>query len=402
MVSSNRRVLFVDDDPLILRGYKRASEEIFEEWDVFFTPSGKDALTVLEQYPIDVIVTAIRMAGMDGIELLEQVRQLFPSTIRLALSGNVEDFRALKISRLAHQFLAKPCDLEHLKVVVERSCRLRDVLSDPQLISITTGTNRLPSLPSLYTRLMKALQSEDSSPQAIGEIISQDVSMTAKILQLVNSAFFGMPGRVTNTQRAVSLLGINTIKALVLGINVFSEYEGYSNQYFSIEELWQHSLVVGNFARAIARNSGLNAQLQEDAQVAGMLHDIGRLLQLKIPNFFRRIKVANGKVQLASEYKEFGVSHAEMGAYLLAIWGLPETIIEAVAFHHLPARQAKAEFGLVSILHVANGLYYQVMPAANQASQPPLIDMDYLQQIKMVSHLQEWESLCRKLVNQTE
>lgn len=357
MPTRKRRILFVDDDPLALRGFERAAEAYEDDWEVYLARSGAEALHLLAQMPADVLITDMRMPEMDGSALLEAVSRRFPGVVRFVLSGNTEEGKMLETARLAHQFFAKPCDMAYLYQRVEAACRLRERLNSPQMVQLVTGIKKLPSLPTLYIRLMKALQSEDPTPKQIGEIIAQDVAMTAKILQLVNSAFFGLPGKITSPQRAVTILGVNTIKALVLGIQVFGEYQASAAPaFFSIDQLWRHSLQTGSIAKAIAASAGLEASLQDEAQLAGVLHDVGKLLQLKIPAFFQQVKVTGGAVVLSSEYEAFGVSHAELGAYLLSIWGLPGGVVGAVAYHHRPQSGATGSFAVLDAVHIANGL----------------------------------------------
>ena len=393
-----RQVLFVDDDPMVIRGYKRSADEYSDDWDLFFATSGKAALEILAQEHVDVILTDMRMPQMDGNALLEKVSQEFPGVVRLVLSGNVEDASALHSAHLAHQLIAKPCDMNKLREIVERSCRLRDTLSNRNLVRLVTGIKKIPSLPSLYVRLMKELQSEEPTPKVVGDIIAQDVAMTAKILQLANSSFFGLPNEVTSPQRAVTILGINTIKALVLSIHVFAEYQNDKSPNFSIDALWHHSMIVGNLAKAIAAKAGLERRAQGEAQVAGVLHDIGKLLQLNVPDYYRLVKIVNGKVQLDSEYRLLGTSHAELGAYLLALWGLPQSVVEAVAYHHYPGSLASTKIGIVSALHLANGLYHMESDGEKEGAMEVYLDVEYLKKVQLFQSLSDWRGLVKEMM----
>jgi putative nucleotidyltransferase with HDIG domain len=394
---AKRNVLLVDDDQNLVRVFRLSAGEFAQDWDLYFATSAQEALVILSQYRMDVIITDIVMPGMDGNELLEVVSIRYPDMVRFALSGSADNSNRLQATRLAHQFIAKPCELAQVYMIVEQSLRLRDVLSDPQLLKIVTGIKRLPSLPDLYVRLIEELQSEEPTPRAVGDIIAKDVTMTAKILQLVNSAFFGLPGKVTSPQRAVTILGINTIKALVLSIQVFSEYQGSLNPYFSIDELWRHSILTGNIARDLTQNLGGNTYVQGDAQVAGVLHDLGKLIQLRIPGFHQKIRVSNGEILLESEYRAYGVSHAELGAYLLAIWGLPQSIVEAVAYHHTPTRQVSRTLSVTTVIHLANGLYH-CMVDGKKSNPENYLDMTYLQEVGLVSRIPEWLELANRSV----
>jgi HD-like signal output (HDOD) protein len=400
MEKRRHRVLFVDDDPLILKGFRRSIDEYSDDWEVDFASSGQEALNKLAQTSFDAVVTDMHMPGMDGVQLLDAVNQKMPGIMRFVLSGNTSDTQILKSAHLVHQMIAKPSDMEKIYGIVERACRLRDMLSDPHLLHIITGIKTLPSVPILYNKLVKELQSEDTSTQVVGNIIAQDTAMTAKILQLVNSAFFGLSDNVSSPQRAVTILGLNTIKALVLGIQVFSEFQGRQSFPISVDTLWKHSMMVSSLASLIAKDINLSPQEREDIRVSGVLHDIGILLYFKIPDISSRIRFNDhGLISVDSEYKALGTSHAEMGGYLLGIWGLPVPIVEAVTFHHKPWLQVSKKAGIVPILHVANQLLNMCQFEKN-VNYPAYLNMNYLQTIGLVDCLDEWTSFTMDMIHQ--
>lgn len=395
------RILFVDDDAMILRGLRRSVDEFSEEWEVDFALSGQEALNKLVQHPFDAVVADMHMPGMDGIQLLNTVSRQMPEVMRFVFSGNTNDVQIMKSTRLVHQMIPKPSDMGKIYGIVERACRLRDMLSDPHLLRVITGIKTLPSVPLLYNKLVKELKSEDASSQVVGDIIAQDAAMTAKILQLVNSAFFGLSDNVSSPQRAVTLLGLNTIKALVLGIQVFSEFQGRKGLPVSVDTIWKHSLRVSSLALSIAKQINLSPQEREDVCVAGVLHDIGILLYFKIPyltprSFFPR----NDLISTEAEYQVLGTSHAEMGGYLLGIWGLPITIVEAVGFHHTPWQQISTNTSIVDVLYVANGLLNMCLHE-KEVAYANYLDMDYMRQTGLSVYLDEWLAMANDLVNRS-
>lgn len=398
MIPKKHFILFVDDDPMILRGFQRSVDEYCDNWDVDFASSGREALIKLSQHPFDAVVTDIHMPVMDGIQLLNTVSQSMPGVIRFVLSGNTSDAQTLKSTRLVHQMIPKPCEMGKIYETVERACHLREMLSDPKLLSLVTSIKNLPSVPRIYNQLLEQLQSENVSSQEVGNIIAQDAAMTAKILQLVNSAFFGISENITSPQKAVTILGLNTIKSLVLGIQVFSEYQGQRNLPVSVDAIWRRSLQVSNLAFTIARSLNLNSQEREESRVSGILHDVGILLAFQIPNFFRYVKFGkNGQTIIESEYKFLGTSHAEMGGYLLGIWGLPNPIVEAVTFHHSPGRQTLNKPGSLAALHVASGLL-NMCQSEDGENFTAYLDMPYLKKLGIVAQLDEWALLTRNLL----
>lgn len=397
-----KRVLFVDDEPNILEGLRRMLHDHRGEWDMHFATSGAEALEILAQTPCDVVVSDMRMPGMSGAELLTEVMRRQPGAVRIILSGHSDRELILKTVGPAHQYLSKPCDAETLRVTVARACALRDMLRDEALRTLTAQMTTLPSLPALYVELMEEIQSDDPSIQRVGEIIAKDLGMTAKILQLVNSAFFGLPRRITNPAQAASLLGLDVIRALVLSIHVFTQFAKTHLPGFSVDGLFQHSLAVGSGAQAIARAEGLEPRLVDEALMAGTLHDAGRLvLAANLPERYaeaariaREERVTLWKAELAV----FGATHAEVGAYLLGLWGLPDSIIEALAHHHSPRLAPGQGFRTLTAVHVADAIEHECTPSESGYGLARL-DEGHLADLGLSGRLPVWREILRKTLS---
>lgn len=393
-----KSILFVDDEPNLIQGLKRMLRNMRNEWDMYFVDGGEEALTLLSENHIDIIVTDMRMPGIDGATLLGKVIKQYPHMIRIVLSGHSDQEMVLRSTKFAHQFLAKPCDAETLKNTIERTCQLRDILRNETLLKIVTGLKTLPSSPSLYNRIIEEIQSPNVSLKKIGDIIAKDVAMTARVLQLVNSAFFGLPQRIVNPQHAVALLGLDLLKTLVLYIELFSAFnqeQGFNNLF--LENLWKHSMRVGDLAKRIAQCEKANKDIIEGAFIGGMLHDIGKLLLLEIPGFHIKIKdfvSQNSCSDIEAEYQILGTSHAEVGAYLLGLWGICDNVIEAVAFHHHPSDLLENKFTSLTAIHMANALINVDCCAENVSSL--YIDCDYLASLNITDRLTEWVRNCVK------
>lgn len=399
MVNRIHYVLFVDDDPADLQGLHRSMKALEDIWNSDFASTPKEVFEKLGRQSIDAIVTDMDMPGMDGNQLLDLVRQTNPSIMRFVLSGNITDTQVMRSTSLVHQVIAKPCSPEHIFNVVERACRLRDLLTEPQLLRIITGIKNLPSVPVLYNRLLKELESPNASTQSVGNIIAQDTAMTAKILQLVNSAFFGLSDSISSPQRAVSILGLNTVKALVLGIHVFSEYQGKGSLPISIDAIWKHSMLVSNLAFNMAKKLLLPTQVQENARVTGILHDVGKLVLLNIPDFFTRVSPGrNGVIPLEVEYKNLMTSHAEMGGYLLGMWGLPNPIVDATTYHHKPYVKVSEKADLLTVIYAANGLA-NMCHNEMHIKYNEYLDLSYLERVGVINHLEEWTTMAFELTN---
>jgi HD-like signal output (HDOD) protein len=387
------RILFVDDEKNVIQGLKRMLHSMRHEWDMGFAMSGQDALDILDRDRYDVLVTDMRMPGMSGAQLLNEVMHRYPHMVRIVLSGNADQEMILKSVRSAHQYLSKPCSPEILKSTVARAHALRGVLADDSLKGLVSGIETLPSLPSLYVEIMEALQSPSSSLKEVGEIISKDLGMTAKILQMVNSAFFGLSRQVSDPSQAVNLLGIETIKALVLSIQIFSLFDQESCPSFSLDRLWNHSMLTGSFAKLIAREEGQNASIVWDSYTAGMLHDLGKLLLStnSSQQYQSALSVAENENRSIWEVEQemFGISHAELGAYLTGLWGLRDSVVEAIAYHNRPERCVAREFAPLTAVHVADALAHE--GRGNQPGETAsCVNSNYLAQVGVTERLPVW------------
>lgn len=327
--------------------------------------SGPDALARMAEERFEVVVSDMRMPGMDGAELFETVRRLHPHTIRIMLTGHAEEESILRTVGVVHQFLAKPCEPERLKGILLRVTALQDLLADGGVKDLLSRIDKLPALPAIFARLEREMARTDPDINAVGKIIEQDIAMSAKVLQLVNSAFFGLYSKVESPGRAVRLLGLDTVKALVLGCEIFSKAE-VPEDILDIGRLWRHSLSVGMVARAIALQSGESREEAGVAFLAGLLHDIGRLILVAhFPQQYRQVVAEAGQKGCSlstAEMAHFSARHGEVGAYLLGLWGFATPVLEAVAFHHLPELYPADQFSPTLAVHLADILYYRCRP----------------------------------------
>ena len=260
-----KRVLFVDDEPRLLQGLKRMLRGTRQEWELGFAASGAEALATLEQSPYDIVVSDMRMPGMDGAQLLSEVMRRYPKTVRIILSGQSDEESILRCVGKAHQFLAKPCDPDTLTSTIERASALRELLTSESLTKLISQVESLPSLPSLYMMLLEVLSKPEASLQMVADVISRDVGMMARVLQLVNSAFFGFHQHVSDPGRAVSVLGLKTIGALALSAKIFAEYKDNGAGTFDIGMMNDHSIAVAGVSRRIIRAEGGSAISVDDA-----------------------------------------------------------------------------------------------------------------------------------------
>jgi HD-like signal output (HDOD) protein/CheY-like chemotaxis protein len=378
MTEGNHSILFVDDDAEIIASTRRFLYTSHLNWQITFANSAVDALTCLMEREYDVVVSDIRMPGMSGIDFLDHMRLFYPHSVRIALSGHSDRASSLRISGLAHQYLVKPCPIETLMATIQQVLKGGNLGLDENLRKLIAQLKTIPSQPSAYLKIVEELKHPDPSMGRVGKIISQDVSMSAKILQLVNSPFFGLPQNVIDPTQAAVLLGIETVRDLVLTVGVFSQFDDRKMNRLKLASLWDHSQRTGRLAKTIAIARKANAKQINDAMIAGLLHDVGKLILAD--NFSQQYQWVNQACMLenlsvsAGERKVFGASHAQVGAYLFSLWGLSAAVQNAVAWHHEPSSSTARDAAVLMAVHAANAIDFQLNPGQPAVGAPPVLD----------------------------
>jgi HD-like signal output (HDOD) protein/ActR/RegA family two-component response regulator len=332
-------ILFVDDEQAILDGLRNVLRPDRKRWNQRFALGGERALESMAEAPADVVVTDMRMPGMDGLTLLRRVQASWPDAARVVLSGYADLAAVASASSVAHQYLLKPCDADVLRRVLERAFDLLDLFRDPQLRRVAGSLGALPSLPRLYDALTRALADPDVDVKRLAAIIREDVGMSSRALQFVNSAYYGLTKRVSSIETALVYIGLNTLRHLALTLQVFKSFSS-AVPPSAVEAFEGHAILTARLARRLAPDEVLG----EAAFAAGLLHDAGRLVLMErcpVP-YAEAVALARGGMTLHdAERQVFGATHAEVGAYLLGLWGIPHGIVEAVAFHHDEARMSR-------------------------------------------------------------
>lgn len=397
------RILFVDDEYQVLQGLRRMLHGQSREWEMHFAPGGREALEMMTATPMDVVVSDMRMPGMDGVQLLSEIKSRYPGAARVALSGQMDQRMIMDSTKVVHQYLSKPCSPETLIAVLRRLLALRTYLSDESLACVTSSLEHIPSLPDIFVAIQDELQSSGCSLENIGKIISSDVGMCAKILQLVNSSFFGMRTKVTNPAQAVNLLGTETIKALVLHVEIFTRYDSRKCPAFSLASLARHSMMTATLSRRISDMEKAPAEAMDAAFLAGLLHDVGKLVfAVNYPDLYDEIleMTASGNLAPTSVEREvLGADHAQLGGYLLGLWGFADTVVEAIAFHHNPALSTTCQSIALNALHAANALVNRLTPEDRVGATEP--DMHYLDACGLSERFTVWEGKAETLLGMT-
>jgi HD-like signal output (HDOD) protein/CheY-like chemotaxis protein len=334
-----KRILFVDDEENVLNGIRRMLRSSRDEWEMEFAASGEAALQVCSERAFDVVVSDLRMPGMDGAQLLSEIRDLYPGTARIVLSGYSDAALAAKAVPVAYRVLGKPCDPAELKETIDRVCTLQDVISRPALRRVIGTLGELPTMSATYLALNRAISDEGSSISTIAKIVEQDVGMSTKILQVANCGFFGLSSGASSIAQAVGYLGMNVIKTLALQTETFRAFVPSARIPTSYWEKMQRN---SQYTAAIAGTLPVTREIREVTMIAALLHDAGVLaLASAMPDQFTlvldEIEQKNCS-QVEAEEAIFGTSHAEIGAYLLGLWGIHSIAIEAIAHHHHPTR----------------------------------------------------------------
>jgi HD-like signal output (HDOD) protein len=390
----SKRILFVDDEAMLLSALKRSLRPMRSEWEMVFAEGANQALAAIDQNRFDIIVTDMRMPGMDGAQLLEEVQKRSPQTLRMVLSGQSDRETILRSVNPAHQFVSKPCEAEDLKSRLTRAFALKDLLQNPRLRELVTKLDCLPSLPKACLQLDLELRRPEPSMQKIDQLIGADIAMTAKILKLVNSAFFCLPCEISSASHAVQLLGLDTLRNLVLTAHVFEQFKSRLLTDDDVQKIADHSLAVSNSARKIAILEKADPRTQDECFTAGLLHDAGKLiLACALEAQYKIVLEHREKTDVglyAAECDLLACSHAQVAAYLFGLWGLPGTIIEAVAWHHDPAGSLSAKFSPLAAVHVASA--YHDQKNTSRLRDRTAIDVAFLTEIGCAERVNAWYS----------
>ena len=353
----------------------------------------------LRTCPFDVVVADFKMPNMTGEELLKTIMAKYPETVRILLSGFFDIKTTPRLMNTAHQYLCKPCEPMALREAVVSALALRDLLTSKDLQCLVSQIPALPSLPALWMELIQELQKREPSIARIASVISRDLGLSTKLLQLVNSPFFGLAQPVIDLEEAVMHLGIETVKTLVLSLQTFSVFEQLDTDSRTLKTLWSHSWSVGQLAQRIARYEGLDSNTISRGFTAGLLHDVGKLvLKAGAPKQLAAVAALQqdkGIPLWRAEQETYGCTHAEVGAYLLGLWGLPAPVVETVAMHHQPPRSSSRRMSAVLAIHVADHLIHQT--SINPPPNCTELDEALLSELGITDQMDEWNGLAADL-----
>jgi putative nucleotidyltransferase with HDIG domain len=393
-----KRILFVDDDELLLESLRDALRPYRRRWQMTFVISAADALATMDEQTYDVVVSDLRMPSMDGASLLDLVRERCPAAVRIVLSGQADMTTVARAAAVAHRLISKPCETAELATVIERSCALVDMAARVELDRHAIGASALPSAPAIYAELSELMASGTASAADAAHVVERDIAMAAKVLQLANCAYFGRRTPVASVPNAVAYLGVDALRALVLHTVAFQQFDvGPRLAGFSVEALHDHCIRVAQLASAIVSDPHARGA----AFTAGLLHDVGLLVLAwqdrdEVAEMLAIAHEQHCPIEVV-ERNRHGVTHAEVGAHLLALWGLPHTVTEAVARHH-DAQFPHLPLDSVSATRVANILIEEIEAAEHAGALPAAqFDPHYLEQPGTAEQLAQWRAVAARL-----
>ncbi len=361
-------VVFVDDDEFITSSLKRGLRSLKDIWEINFFNDSLNAFEFIQENPCDVVVTDMLMPNLDGSKLLAKVYECKPQTIRMILSGQADKELLYRASLFSHAFMAKPFSSETVIKAIEKATRLRQSFMNSALINSLTQQQALPSPPMLYHRLLALLNDDKSTIDSITHLVEQDVSVSSKLLQIINSAYFGLSREIISVSEAIRLLGVDTIRSLFFTITLFKQYKGAGGETSLIDNIYQYSLSISHLSTLIAQRHRLDLEAANVCKTAGLLSQIGLLvLADRFPKELDQLKkmVQNEKIDIYNaEELLLHRSHCVIGAYLMSIWGLPDEIVEAILYSYSPTELIHDPAIVpISVVHLATWLAAQKHPA---------------------------------------
>jgi putative nucleotidyltransferase with HDIG domain len=396
-MSDDRRVMFVGEDSELWPELLRCSTR--ENWRMTFAHAAEEALAALDEQDFDAVVSNLSLNKMSGTDFLHEIRERKPAVWRFlrAKPGATHDIKGW--AGAADQLIEVPLAAEAIQNRLEQAFNKGFWRPSSVAQSLLAGCPVLPTPPRLYHRMMEMIASPNVSLEKIGAVIEEDPAMAAKVLRLVNSAVFALRMNVTRASEAVMYLGLETTKAMILIAHTMSAFSAVERVNFPMEKLLKHVFTTARYARWISRVECPRGQTPDQAFTAGLLHDIGKLLLAANQGeaYARCIEYAR-KENLTLRQAErdfFGANHAELGGALLAAWGLPQPIVEAVALHHAPEWIGSCNsFNAVTAVHAAN-VFAQEDEAATEGLRPASLDFDYLNTGGFLDSIDSWRETCR-------
>ena len=355
------KVLFVDDEPHILRSIQRLVMR--RPYTALYAESGKEALQILKTNAVDAVVSDMMMPGMNGYELLQQVKNLYPSAARIILSGFAEAriIQNAVMQGIATAYLLKPLEIDILVNILKQCQTMRDHLNDASVRNAILSAGPLPVLSQRRRELLALIEAESSADDIV-RAVELDSAVSTNILRLANSSFYGHKASVGSIKDAIVFMGVGAVKSILWALTIIDERHLPLDSSLRLRRLQDNSALVCRLTNALYKE--LNGRMIPDAaRSMGLIHDMGMfLLEIRMPDRIHAISNILAQPRDPSlppadiEKSSFGAGHAEIGAYLLDLWSFPRICVIAALYHHQPAQNhlSPEEQRMISILHLAD------------------------------------------------
>ncbi len=364
------RVLFVDDEASNVSGLRNVLRKHRARFDMQFALGGEQALAAMSAEPADVVVSDMRMPGIDGATLLEQIKARYPKAVRFVLTGHAERSSLFRAFPVAHRILYKPCDPELLPVAIDRACRLRASLGRSELAPLESMRAGLEP-PTLYWQLTAALAKPQVDLNAVAALFDADATPTLLWLSIARAHVFGLPHDAT-VPTALAHLGLDVAQSLALCAHAWSCCVADTQKL-------NRALVTGT----VAQHIGAEGCLAHECFTAAMLRDVGQcVIAKRYPEHAADLAAKWRRGEADPERALVGFTHADAGAWLLDAWGLGNGLVEAAAAHHGTAKLGQPRVDLAACVNIAEAL---TAPLGE-------LDMPWLESMGVAAHVNEWRS----------
>jgi putative nucleotidyltransferase with HDIG domain len=362
-------VLFVDDEPLILRLYEALSPDLGPDFTVKTARDGREALNLLEKTSVEIVVSDLEMPEMPGGELLTHVERRYPDAMRVVISGYDDELHVARCLTFGHRYLKKPFEPENLANTLQRLASLRQSLADEPVKRLVRSSDALPSPPETYLSLSEALQNHSAGPEEFARVVAEDQVLADKLLEIASSPAFGLSVPIESIRELFEVVGVHVVRALILALHTKDFFEGRTRDRGYVRQLWQHSLQTASYSRKLASADRRSFRECQTAYAAGLLHDIGKFM-------------------LAEQPEGGDASHTVIGAYLLGSWGLAEPIVTTAELHHsLHTAHPSAYFPLLYV-HAGQNLGFP--------ERADRLDTDFIARAGKSSRVTAWKEALQK------
>ncbi|BCZ45079.1 two-component system response regulator [Clostridium gelidum] len=357
-----KTILFVDDESQILRSIARIFMDT--EYEIITAESGKEALVILENQKVDVIVSDMKMPNMTGYELLSQAKKRFPNIVRIILSGFSDErivFDALQ-KNIAKLYILKPWENDVLINTIEKVFQIENVLrNNKNVLKLVNNAEELPTIKTSYQKILNVIESEEEIYKIV-EAIEYDNSIVIKLLHIVNSSYYAV--KTGSIKRVVAFLGLDNIKNIVIASAFIDGLTFNDKDNKRLEVLWEHAFIANRIISIIYKEF-LNKKIPETEMNAGLLSNVGIIFMIhsfhdKYMEILQEVEIQHTSL-IELENKAFGTNHQEIGGYLLQWWDIPLPIVEAALYHHNPFDDNIINKQIVFAAHIAEKYAWDIV-----------------------------------------